>query len=81
MLKIRKTKGKLEVTLGNYQMVSTAKDLTPESIARMLEMLCNNYTNSQTNHHEYMIKYGNLLMDYADIKKKFDEDWKKIDES
>lgn len=72
MLKVRKTKGKLEVTLGNYHMVSTAKDLTPESIARMLEMLCNNYTNSQTNHHEQMIKYGNLLMDYGELKARMD---------
>lgn len=78
MLRVRHPKGKTEITLGNFQMVINTKEINPEKMAEALEMLTNNYTRSQDLHHEMSIKFGGLLMDYADLKKKFDEEWDKI---
>lgn len=73
MLRVRHPKGKTEVTLGNYQMVIDTKEINPDRMAHALEMLTNNYTRSQELHHEMNIKYGNLLMDYAELSKKLDD--------
>lgn len=81
MLRVRHPKGKTEVTLGNFQMIISTKEINPEKMAEALEMLTNNYTKSQDLHYEMSIKYGNLLMDYADAKKRFDEEWNKVNES
>lgn len=74
MLRVRHPKGKTEVTLGNFQMVIDTKEINPDRMAQALEMLTNNYTRSQELHHELNIKYANLLMDYADLKKKYEGD-------
>lgn len=54
-------------------MVIDSKEINPDRMADALEMLTNNYTRSQEIKHDYMVKYGNLLMDYADLKKKHEE--------
>lgn len=72
MLRVRHPKGKTEVTLGNFQMVINTKEINPEKMAEALEMLTNNYTRSQELHHELNLKYGNLLMDYAELKARMD---------
>ena len=81
MLKVRHPKGKTEVILGDYLMSINTKEINPRQMAEALEMLTNNYTRSQEDHHDLLMKYGGLLMDYADLKKNFDETWKKLDES
>ena len=72
MLRVRHPKGKTEVTLGNFKMVIDTKEINPDRMAHALEMLTNNYTRSQELHHEMNIKYGNLLMDYAELKARMD---------
>lgn len=72
MLKVTHPKGKTEITLGNFRMTINTKEINPDKLAEALEMLTNNYTRSKELHHELNVKYGNLLMDYADLKKKLE---------
>ena len=53
-------------------MTISTKEINSERLAEALEMLTNNYTRSQENHYDLLNRYGTLLMDYAELKKKYE---------